>query len=218
VRYCVIGALFLISISCREVLPLGSEVAINGYQLSGTVITPNGVAVPGVDVKLYYDEIIAGSSPNDSQQVVVTDPNKPVDIAVYTPAYKFVKQLFLGYRSVGVLPRWTWSGYDESGNLVPSGKYLIRYVVDTVIVKYSPVLVDGHVTTVTDGFGHFTISADRLPVGAEFDWYNSSGSYQWTYEVTPTIGLVFQKSGVSSHFVAVELATNTITRRVFTLQ
>ncbi len=217
-RHCLFVVLFFLSISCREVLPLGADVVINGYQLSGTVTTPNGVAVPGVQVKLYYDDIIVDEGPIDSLPVVIADASKPVDIAVYTTAFKFVKQLFLGYRPVGVLPRWTWSGYDESGNLVPSGKYLIRYVVDTVIVKYSPVLVDGHVTTTTDAFGHFTLAADRLPIGAQFDWYSSSGSYQWTYEVVPTIGLIFQKSGATSPFFVIDLETDKITRRVFTLQ
>ena len=217
-RHCFIGLLFLSSISCREVQLLDVDITISGYQLNGTVTTPNGVPVEGVTVRLFYEEVYAGSAPIDTQQVIVTNASKPVDIAVYTPNYQFVRQLFLGYQPVGVLGRWTWTGYDQNDKLVPSGKYLIRYVVDTVIVKYSPVLVDGHLTAVTDGFGRFTISAAQLPVGQLFDFYDQVNSYQGTYEVIPVIDLILRKSSTQTIHQAIGLTKDRITKNVLVLQ
>lgn len=204
--------------ACREIQPPDFELPIQGYALDGTVTTTNGVPVEGVEVKLYYDKALVSVDPTDTQQVIVTDPSKPVDIAVYTTDYQLVQQLFLGYQPAGVLPRWPWSGHDDQGNLVPSGKYLLRYVVDTVIVKFSPLIVEGHPTAVTDGLGHFTISGARLPIGERFDLFDQYDRYVATYQVMPSIDVFLRKADVRIGYGPIGLTKDRITRKVFTLQ
>ena len=207
-----------VSLSCREVRPFENVLQIHGYQLDGEVTTSTGVAVEGVDVRLYFNYQYVSDTPVDTQTVYVSDPSKPVDIAVYNRDLAFVKQLFLGYRSVGPLPRWTWDGFDAAGKSVPGGKYFIRYVVDTVIVKYSPVLVDGHVTSTSTTGGTFTIAAPNLPIGDSFDLYDQNYLYAGTYEIVPVIDLTLRKGNTRAAYSGISLRRNQITKNVFILE
>ncbi len=204
--------------SCREILPVQTTSSAVGYQFDGIVTTASGLAFPGVQVRLYYEYQLVSETQTDTIPVIVRDSTRIVDIAVYTPRYAFVRELFLGYRPVGPVPRALWDGLDASGNSVPSGEYLIRYVVDTAIVKYSPVIVDGHTSAVTDANGRFVIPNDRLPVGAVADFYDLDGTFAGAFEVLPVIDLVFIKEALSSIYQSITITNNQITTGAFTLQ
>ena len=211
----VIGALFF---SCREIQPLQPSHSVNGYQLSGIVTTPDGLPLSGVEIRVFYNYDLVQNTPIDTQQVVVRDSSKIVDVAVYTSNYRLVQELFLGYRPTGPVPRFTWNGFDGDGNLVPSGKYLMRYVVDTVIVKYSTLIVDGHPTTLSDTSGHFTLTADRLPIDEVFDHYRLNNTYEGTYVVLPAIDITLKKSTLSKTYTGITLVRNRIMSIAFTLE
>jgi hypothetical protein len=213
-----IPVLALVALSCREIQPLDVDSVIDGYQLDGTVTTVNGVPIDGVEVRVWYYYGYVGSTPIDTQKVVVTDSTKIVDIAVYTPDLRFVKQVFLGYRSTGPLPRFRWDGFDQFGAPAPSGKYLMRYALDTVIYKYSPLIVDGRKTAVTDVFGHFTLKGPQLPVGEQFDLYSGPTTYDGTYEIEATVAIDLLKLSHAKRYTSVTLTKNRISNYNFTLE
>jgi len=217
VRYVLFAVMCFTLISCREIQTLSFPVSIKGYQLNGSLTAVNGVPIGGTEVRLYYNYEIVALEPADTQVVMVTNPTRIVDIAVYTEKYAFVKQLYLGYMQVGPVPRARWTGVDYKGNFVPSGKYYIRYVLDTVIVKYSPVLVEGAVTAYTDETGKFKIVNDNLPVGEIFDFYRPDGTFYGVLRVLPDIGLQFRKQGAGSDYPSVSLLENEITMKSFIL-
>jgi len=218
VRLFIAGCCIFVSFSCREFQPFERAQPISGFQLDGEVTTVTGVPVEGVDVRLYYNYQYVSDTPVDTQTVYVSDASTPVDIAVYKRDFVFVRQLFLGYRSVGPLPRWTWDGFDAAGNSVPGGKYFIRYVVDTVIVKYSPVVVDGHVTAVSTTRGSFTIAPSNIPVGDSFDLFDQTNHYAGTYEILPVIDITLRKGTARASYSGISLRVNQITKNVFILE
>ena len=214
----LLGVLCLYNFSCREIQPYEIQPHVNGYRLDGTVTTANGVPIKDVDVRLYYYYHRVSDTPIDTQRVYVADSTRIVDVAVYCPDNTFVRQLFLGYRAPGYLPRYRWDGFDYNGVPAPGGKYLIRYVVDTAIVKYSPVLLDGRTTATTDVFGQFTLDGNRLPIGDRFDIYDFANMYFGTYEVTPEIDIRLKKLTLSKLYTAIILTKDNIITRSFTLE
>jgi hypothetical protein len=210
--------LIVLALGCREIQPLDVSTVIEGYELDGTVTTVNGVPIEGVSIRLWYDYRYVGDSPADTVTVVVTDSTKIVDVAVYTPDLRFVKQLFLGYRPTGPLSRFRWDGLDQFGGPAPSGKYLVRYAVDTVVVKFTPVVIDGRVTAVTDARGRFTLKGSQLPVGEVFDFYLGPNAYEGTYAIAPLIGLDLLKSSRVKRYGSITLLKNRITTSNFTLE
>ncbi len=212
------AVLSLLALSCRDIQPVSQFVSTQGYRLDGIVTSANGIPLSGVEVRLYYNYDFYGSNPIDTQRVIVRDSTKIVDIAVYTPKLVFIRQLFLGYRSPGTVPRANWDGRDEFGAPVPSGKYFIRYVVDTTIVKYSTVVVDGHLTSTTDNNGSFEIGPDNLPVGTIFDAYFIDGSYDATYEVIPSVDVLLHKSTLTKGYTGIALGLNQVTTITLTLE
>ena len=210
VLFCVFG------LSCRDVQPVEQAATIEGYQLHGTVTAANGAPLDSVEVRLYYIYNVVQQTPIDTQLVVVTDSTKILDISVYTLTYRFIRELYFGYRRTGVIPRFRWDGRDTEGVPVPSGKYFIRYLIDTVVVKYSPVVVDGNPTAFTDASGHFTIRNDSFPIRELFDLYNAENLYIGTYEVLPVIDLEFRKLNLRRTY-RVELTRDRATPGMFTL-
>jgi len=204
--------------SCRDIQPVQPSSATSGFQLKGVVTTPDGLPLSGVEIRLYYNYDFVRDTPIDTQQVIVRDSSKIVDVAVYTPTYQLVQELFLGYRSTGPVPRYSWNGLDYTGALVPSGKYLLRYVVDTVVVKYSILIVEGHPTALTDTNGRFTITSDRLPVDEVFDHYLSNNTYEGTYIVLPSIDIILRKSPLSKTYTDIALERNRVVSVAFTLE
>lgn len=217
-RYVLAGILCATTLSCRDILPFSNETAVDGYQLDGTVTTSSGVPIDSVSVYLYFDYDFVTDEPIDTERVVVTRPLSFVDIAVYTPAFQFVRQLFFDYRSTGVVPRARWNGRDMNGNLVPSGKYLIRYAVDTAIVKFSPVIIDGHVSARTDAGGYFTLLPARFPVGDVVDLRDGADEYIGTYRVTSSVNIDFRKLSLHKVYDNVNLQRDKVTSRIFILQ
>lgn len=217
-RPAILGILCLIFGSCREILPVQVTASINGYELDGILTSASGLPVQGAEVRLFYDYNLVSQTPTDTIPVIVRDSTRIVDIAVYTPAYTFVRELFLGYLPIGPVRRAVWDGLDEAQKPVPSGKYLIRYVVDTAIVKYSTVIVDGHATTTTDVNGKFVIPNNRLPVGAIADFYYPGGSFAGAFEVIPAVDLEFAKGPLLADYTNIALNTNQTTTGAFTLQ
>ena len=213
----IIGCLCLALIGCREIQPFETISATQGYQIKGKVTNASGVPLDSVRVRLYFNLNLVGTTPIDAQAVIVTEPVSIVQITVYTPDYVFVRQIFSDHLTRGPVPRARWDGNDQKGAPVASGKYLIRYVIDTTIVKDSPVLVDGHLMGVTDALGRFTITPDRLPVAEMFDRYFSDNTYNGTFQVQPTVGLDFRKSFFHQAY-SLELQKDKITSAVFILE
>jgi hypothetical protein len=217
-RYVLLGILCTTALACRDILPFTDESSIQGYQLNGAVTTPNGVPIDSVDVSLYYDYDFISDTPVDTLRVVVTKPLSFVDIAVYTSDLKFVRQLFFDYRTTGVVPRAHWNGRDMNGRIVPSGKYLVRYAVDTAIVKYSPVIIEGKVTASTDAKGLFTLTPDRFPIGDVVDLYDVSDVYIGTYSVSSSVDIELQKLTLRRVYTDVGMEKNKITTKSFIIQ
>ena len=72
-RYVLVGMLSVAALKCREIQPLTPVVTVHGYQINGTVSTPNGVPLAGVEVILYYNYVFADPSPADTQAVVLVE-------------------------------------------------------------------------------------------------------------------------------------------------
>lgn len=206
-----------VALSCREVLPVEADVVINGYQLDGTVTTTDGMPLDSVSVVLYYSCMPVSLSPLDTIQVNVTDSTKIVYVAVFDVNNSRVRKLYQRYRHPGPVPRFSWDERDDGGQFVPSGKYWIEYVYGDTLVKAVPYLAEGHVTTMTNSIGEFTIPTERLPVGELFDFYNDDGSYDATYQVFPQIDLVFRRSTSRSLVYEVPLDHNRVSHGVFKL-
>lgn len=203
--------------SCRDIQPFQTVSQIRGYQLSGTITSQNGIPLDSVSVRVYYEYDLVGYDPVDTQRVIVTDSTKIVDVAVYTPQFVFVKQLFFNYLHTGPVPNFFWDQRDQQGASVKSGEYLIRYAIDTQIVKYSVVVIDGHISATTDALGHFILGADRLPVGIVFDAYTTDNMYDATLRVRPVLDLILLKGALQSEYPNVQLNLNQITTAGFTL-
>ena len=203
--------------SCRDIQPFQTVIPVQGFQLNGTVTSTNGIPLDSVRVRLYYIVDVVGYDPVDTQRVIVTDSTRIVDVSVYTPKLVFVRQLFFNYLHTGPVPRFLWDERDQHGASVPSGEYWIRYAIDTVIVKYSVIVIGGHITAITDALGHFTITADHLPIGTVFDAYTTENVYDATFRVRPEVDLILIKSGIQTEYPSVQLNKDQITTAGFTL-
>jgi hypothetical protein len=203
--------------SCRDIQPFQTSLTTRGYQLNGTVTSANGIPLDSVGVRLYYSYDVVGYDPVDTQQVIVTDSTRIVDVSVYTPNLQFVRQLYFNYRPTGPVPHFLWDERDQNGVPVSSGEYLIRYAIDSLIVKYSIVVIDGHTTATTDAFGRFVIPNANLPVGTVFDAYNLDNTYDVTLRVKPEVDLILYKAGLLAPYSAIQLKKDQITTAGFTL-
>ena len=203
--------------SCRDIQPFQTTSSIQGYQLDGTVTSPNGIPLDSVVVRLFYNYDVVSDTPIDTQKVIVTDPNKIVDVAVYTPDYAFVRQLFLIYLPRGSVPHFLWDGRDLHGAIAPSGEYLVRYAIDSVIFKYSIVVVGGNVSATTDPLGHFVLTGDRLPVGTVFDSYTPDNVYDRTLQVRSDLELILVRLNLRADYPSVQLKKDQRTTAGFTL-
>lgn len=203
--------------SCRDFQPFEASIPITGYQLDGTVTTPNGIPLDSVQVILWYTYSLYRTTPLDTIQVVVTDSTKILYVAVYTSNFRYVRKLFFSFHRTGVVPRFPWNEKDDNGNFVPSGKYIIRYVYDTTIVKDVPHIAEGHPTAMTDARGRFSLTNANLPIGEIADFYYSNGDYEGTLRVQNDIILEFVK-GEARNVYRVALQRNKLVRGSFTLE
>jgi len=201
--------LMIAGLTCREIQPFSAQpdAGFQGYQLNASVTTIGGVPVDSVLVRLSYNHVSVGLSPVDTQNDIVSNPNQILDVRVFSPAFEQVRKLFTGTHPVGIVPRYNWDGLGDDGNPVPSGKYLVRYSLDALIVKYSTVVISGTVAALTDAQGFFTIPSARLPIGLVYDEYSPDDVYLGTAQILP--------------FAVIELGrppSPTIVRRVVPLQ
>ncbi len=211
-RFAGVCLLCVIAASCREIEPVQIPVSITGYQIQGSVTTANGIVITGAQVSIFYYLDLVSDVPTDTPDVIVPSVQSPIDISVFTPELQFIRHIALTtHPPPGILPHIFWDGKDQYGIPVPCGKYLIRYMVDSVIIKYSPVLIQGHTTTVTDSLGRFTITGVRLPVGDLFDFYLSDGSFDGVYQVQPTVDLSVQTQNSATYVGPIDLLENGVT-------
>ena len=218
VRYVFLWSLCLLTITCREIEPYNQSSSLKGYQFSGTLTDSTGYVLRDAVVSLYYYYDSVATTPTDTQQVIVTDSMKIVDISVYTLQYEFIKTLFLGRMpQTGPIRRQFWNGRDSQNHQVGSGMYLIRYYVDTAVVKFSPFVIDGAPTDTTDRFGHFAIQKNNLPIGEQFDYYDSTRSFQAVYKILPMIKLNFQYQDRIVTYDSIQLVKGKITNGSFIL-
>jgi hypothetical protein len=214
----VLLLLCVASFSCREIEPFYGSQNIQGYQVDGILTTSNGIPIEGARVELYYYYRYNSEQSVDSVQAVVTDSSQMIDVSVYTTDYEYLKTLYSGRAGMtGLIPYYVWDGKDWHGDTLPSGKYLIRYVIDNTIIKYSTTILEGHVSAVTDYRGMFSISNEHLPIGELFDVYFLSGQFYASYQVEERIELVFRYGYARSGFIPLDLQKNKITTGAFTL-
>ncbi len=204
------------ALACRDVHPVAAVTSISGYELHGVFTSSGGTPLPNVKVILSYNYIVVANSPVDTIPVIVHDPTKIVDVAVYSLSGRFIKQLLLGTQPTGILPRLSWDGTDTNHVRVPSALYRIRYKIGGQLVKISSTLVDGDSVTVTDASGKFKITNENLPIDSIIDLYTADNIYQYTIQVTPDIDLIFLKPPQSTEYPSVTLNPNTITTGAFT--
>jgi hypothetical protein len=174
-------------VSCREILPVEQEEITDGYLIKGNVTNQSGTPLENVDVILYYETNWYSDSPSDTNIAVVTDTGKVVTIEVVTLKNIIAKKLFKGKMPLGPIPRYSWNGYYDNGGSAAAGYYLIRYMLDTVVLKESSVVVDGTLIARTDHDGLFIIANDYLPVGKIFDEYDNQDKYIRTLSIAPTV-------------------------------
>jgi hypothetical protein len=217
VRYVLCILCCILLCSCRDIQPYDRFIPIQGYQLNGTVTTPNGIPLDSVEVRLWYNYGLYRTTPLDTIQVVVTDSTKIVYIAVYTYDFSYVRKLFLGFSRPGVLPRFSWNEQDDNGNFVPSGKYIIRYVYNDTIRKDVPYIAAGHTTAMTDADGRFTLTNANLPIGEVADFYSNHGDYEGTFIVLHEIILDFIKGDARRRY-RLTLERDKLIRGSFTLE
>lgn len=185
----VLFIFLLLTASCREIIHVEEIKKISGYQIDGLVTNAGGTPLENVSIYLYYETFKISNTPIDTVEAVVSDSNSIVSFTVVDINGKTVKTLFTGKLQVGLIPRVTWDGYITNNIKAQSGYYIIRIIIDTVIVKESPIIIDGSLYTKTNKEGGFTILNQNLPVGKIFDKYNSQNKYIGTYSVAPSVFL-----------------------------
>ncbi len=217
-RFLSAATVCLLFVSCREIQPYQPVTTIQGFQLDGIVTSSNGIPLRNVQIILLYYYDYYSTTPVDTEKVIVQPTTRVVDIAVYTVAHTLVRQIFLGYHAPGPLAPVVWDGLDAKGNYAPSGEYLMRYALDGVVIKYSPLVVDGNVTATTDSTGKFSVGGSNLPVNAVFDAYFSNGTYDASYIVMPEVDIVLRSGSTQKLYAAIELATDQVTTIAMTLE
>lgn len=156
---------------CREILPVEQEENITGYQINGSVTNQSGTPITNVNVLLFYDEQKISNTQTDTTVAFVTDTNQVVTIQVFSIKNILVRTLFTNKMRIGPVPRFSWDGLNDKGVEVSSGFYLVRYKIDTAVVKESPVVIDGNISARTDSNGRFVIPNEYLPVNKTYDKY-----------------------------------------------
>jgi hypothetical protein len=170
------GLAFLVC-GCERQVPVIEDLRIDGYQIEGTVTDRIGNPIPNVGVRLQYTRESLVIDSVATREYVVTDPNAALQAIVVDSDDRVVPALPTSFYNSG---RFTavWNGRDTSGTIVPSGVYVIQYLVDG-IVRYSyRQLVDNGKVTATDPFGRFQITAKNLPIDVyPIPFFRSDGSF-----------------------------------------
>jgi len=178
----------LLTTSCREIIYVDEVEKISGYQINGSVTNQSGTPLPNVNVLLYYDEEKISNSPVDTAVAVVTDTNQIITVQVFSVGNILVRTLFSDKMRIGPVPRFSWDGLNDKGAEVASGFYLIRYKIDTMLVKESPLVIEGKLSARTDSDGRFVIPNENLPVGKTYDKYFQN-TFQGVYLIGSSVVL-----------------------------
>lgn len=202
-------------LSCREILPVEQEENITGYQINGSVTNQSGTPIPNVNVLLYYDEQKISNTQTDTTVAFVTDTNQVVTIQVFSMKSNLVRTLFTNKMAIGPIPRFSWDGLNGNGVEVPSGFYLVRYRIDTAVVKESPVVIDGNISSRTDSNGRFVVPNEYLPVNKTYDKYLQD-TFQGVYLIGSTVVLELV-SGTSVKTGRVYLKKDKVTKVSITM-
>lgn len=174
-------------ISCREIILVEEENKISGYQINGIVTTSSGTPIESVMVYLSYDKIKISSTPLDTFNLYISDPNINVVVNVYDISDEFIKILFSGKLPVGPVSRFNWFGELDSINVAPSGYYKIRIYFNNQLVKEYPIIVEGNLTAISNKKGEFFIYNKNLPIGKLFDIYDYQNRYIGTYKIVESV-------------------------------
>ncbi|MBU1299901.1 MAG: hypothetical protein QME25_04040 [Bacteroidota bacterium] len=177
----------LLTTSCREIIYVDEVEKISGYQINGFVTNTGGTPLENVEINLYYEKIKISNIPIDTVQAAVKDSNSIVSFVVVDVNGRAVKNLFTGKLPVGPIPRVTWDGYISPDIKAQPGYYVIQISIDNIIIKESPVIIDGSLVAKTDRQGSFVILNEKLPVGKIFDRYDSPNKYLGTYSVATSV-------------------------------
>lgn len=204
------------AISCREIIPFDDSDSITGYQINGYVSNASGTPLGDVSVFLSYEYVKISNTPLDTIVVAVVKDSSLVSIDVLSENKKLIKNLFTGWRSTGLLPRYTWSGEVSNNLFVSPGYYYIRYSIDSEIKKEVPITVERTKTASTDSVGKFIIPNINLPVNKIVDRYDTSNRYLGTYVVTEWVFLELYH-GSAYRRGRVELKKDVITRVSITM-
>jgi hypothetical protein len=214
VRLFLFGILCATILSCREYHSFNAPVSVEGYQINGKVTSTNGVALDEVTVRVYYNLTKTRTTPLDTINYLVADSTKHLKVDVYDARERFIQNLYLAFAETGPLPRIF---FDAPGDTFQSGKYLIKYQYDNRILKTVPVLIEGKITATSDYKGEFILEHDALPVGEEFDMYDSNRHFVGVYRVEKNIDLSLKKESKRGEYSIVVLK-DFITKRTFTIE
>lgn len=185
----------ILLISCREIIPVEEEVNISGYQINGIVTTASGSPIESVKVYLSYEKIKISSTPMDTFDLYISDPNTNVVVNVHNVLDEFVMTLFSGKLPVGPVQRFNWDGEIDSLNFAPSGYYKIRIYFNNQLVEDYPVIVEGNLTAISNKKGEFFIYNKNLPVGKLYDRYDYLNRYIGTYKIVESVLLSLEHRG-----------------------
>jgi hypothetical protein len=168
--------LFLLC-GCERQIPILGPVAINGYQVQGTVTDQVGNPVPNVAVLVDYAEDVLYPDTALTRRFFIQDPSTSVQAVVANWSNQVIRVLrppqnFQGWYEV------FWDGTDSTGIVPPSGIYYVEYLVGgTEVFSYSQLISGGKVAA-TDAKGQYTIPLQYLPVDSSsvplFSTYDSS--------------------------------------------
>ncbi len=213
----VAGMLCLMINSCREIEPSSPVQSIEGYQLTGIVMTSNGIALDSVGVRLYYRYDHVRSTPLDTVKIFITSSDQIINVSVWKDSSHYIRTLYSGTWQIGPLPQFRWDGMDSNQTQLTSGKYLMRYIIDNLLIKEVSIILDGKLTAITYNKGRFTIMNINLPIGELFDIYRSNGTFYGVYRVSATIALELQIQDSRAEYPAVHLQKNQVTNHTFIL-
>lgn len=185
----------ILLINCREIIPVEEEVNISGYQINGIVTTASGSPIESVKVYLSYEKIKISSTPMDTFDLYISDPNTNVVVNVHNVLDEFVMTLFSGKLPVGPVQRFNWDGEIDSLNFAPSGYYKIRIYFNNQLVEDYPVIVEGNLTAISNKKGEFFIYNKNLPVGKLYDRYDYLNRYIGTYKIVESVLLSLEHRG-----------------------
>ncbi|MBI4417984.1 MAG: hypothetical protein HY563_04350 [Ignavibacteriales bacterium] len=216
VHHWIIALLILVT-GCRDTDLVEVRRPTEGYQIEGTVLDGLDQPVIGVAIKVSYGMDFVSSSPQPQREYILQSPGEYVVIDVYDLKNRLVRNLAAESPSGPSFYR-PWDKRNNSGNLVRSGVYIVRYVVDGAVRHSYPVLVDGHVTATTDANGVFSISDDSLPVGYyPVPLYTGTDAFVGNYRINNVVYLELT-IGTTTHRFGIILRMNEVTRLAVRVQ